>query len=136
MKAEVSWKGRMSFSGTADSGFTVPLGTSSAVGGDEDGFKPMELFLVGLAGCTGMDVISILKKKRQEVTSFEVKVQAERTDNHPRVFTKIDVEYIFEGQDLDRAAVERAVELSTMRYCPGQAMLSKSAEITSKITII
>jgi putative redox protein len=136
MEAKVSWKGRMSFTGSADSGFEVPLGTVPAVGGDEDGFKPMELFLIGLAGCTGMDVISILRKKRQEVTFFEVKVQSERTDAHPRVFTRILVEYILAGPNLDMSAVERAVDLSTTRYCPGQAMLSKTAQIDSKITIL
>ena len=136
MDAKVSWKGRMSFTGSADSGFEVPLGTVPTVGGDEDGFKPMELFLVGLAGCTGMDVISILRKKRQEVTFFEVKVQSERTDAHPRVFTRILVEYVLAGPNLDLGAVERAVDLSTTRYCPGQAMLSKTAQIDSKITIL
>lgn len=135
MEAKVSWKGRMSFTGTADSGFEAPLGTIPAVGGDEDGFKPMELFLIGLAGCTGMDVMSILSKKRQEITFFEVKVQSDRTDTHPRVFTNILVEYVLAGPNLDRAAVERAVELSTKRYCPGQAMLSKTAQIESKITL-
>jgi putative redox protein len=136
MEAKVSWKSRMSFTGTADSGFEAPLGTVSAVGGDEDGFKPMELFLIGLAGCTGMDVMSILSKKRQEVSFFDIKVQAERTETHPRVFTRIFVEYVLSGPNLDLAAVERAVELSTTRYCPGQAMLSKTAQIESKITIV
>ena len=136
MEAKVSWKGRMSFTGSADSGFEVPLGTAPAVGGDEDGFKPMELFLIGLAGCTGMDVISILSKKRQEITFFEVKVQSERTDTHPRVFTRILVEYVLAGPNLDLTAVERAVDLSTTRYCPGQAMLSKTAQVESKITLL
>ncbi len=135
MDAKVTWKGRLSFTGTADTGFTVPLGAEPQVGGDNDGFRPMELFLVGLAGCTAMDVISILQKKRQDVTGFEVAVHAERTMEHPRVFTDIVIEYIISGHNLDPDAVERAVELSETKYCPGQAMLSKAVPISHKITI-
>ncbi len=135
MDAKVTWKGRLSFSGTADTGFTLPLGAEPQVGGDNDGFRPMELFLVGLAGCTAMDVISILQKKRQDVTNFEVVVHAERTMEHPRVFTDILIEYIISGHNIDPDAVERAVELSETKYCPGQAMLSKAVPISRKITI-
>lgn len=136
MDATVSWKQRMSFDGKADSGFTIPLGTDPSVGGDDDGSRPMELFLVGLGGCTGMDVISILSKKKQEVTSFDVKIHAERADTHPKVFTSIEVEYIVGGKDIDRTAVERAVQLSAEKYCPAQAMLSQIAPLTTKITIL
>ena len=135
MKASVEWKGRMSFSGEGDSGFSVPLGTVPEVGGDNDGFKPMELLLIGLAGCTAMDVISILTKKRQQVDKFTVSIDAERADDHPKVFTKIFITYSLTGRDLDRAAVDRAVELSETKYCPAQAMMSKSAEICHIIEI-
>ena len=135
MKASVEWKSRMSFNGEADSGFTVPLGTVPEVGGDNDGFKPMELLLIGLAGCTAMDVISILTKKRQQVDKFTVSLNAERADDHPKIFTKILITYTLSGHDLDRAAVERAVELSETKYCPAQAMMSKSAEISHFIEI-
>lgn len=135
MEAKVVWKGRMSFDGSSDSGFVVPLGTDPGVGGDNDGSRPMELIGIGLAGCTGMDVISILQKKKQKITGFEVQVHAEKASEHPRVFTGIEVEYIITGEDIDRAAVERAVELSVTKYCPAQAMLSKAVPITHKITI-
>ena len=135
MEAKVVWKGRMSFDGSSDSGFVVPLGTDPGVGGDNDGSWPMELIGIGLAGCTGMDVISILQKKKQKITGFEVQVHAEKASEHPRVFTGIEVEYIITGEDIDRAAVERAVELSVTKYCPAQAMLSKAVPITHKITI-
>lgn len=125
----------MSFDGSSDSGFVVPLGTDPGVGGDNDGSRPMELIGIGLAGCTGMDVISILQKKKQKITGFEVQVHAEKASEHPRVFTGIEVEYIITGEDIDRAAVERAVELSVTKYCPAQAMLSKAVPITHKITI-
>jgi putative redox protein len=129
MDAKVTWKGRMSFEGSADSGFKLPLGTDLAVGGDEDGFRPIELLAIGLAGCTAMDVISVLQKKRQEVTGFEVNVAAERAADHPKVFTHVKVEYMIVGHQVDRAAVERAIELSVTKYCPAQAMLAKAVEI-------
>jgi len=136
MDATATWKNGLSFTGTAfDSNFTVPLGADQKVGGLGDGFRPLELLLVGLAGCTAMDVISILQKKRQEVTAFEVRAHADRTEEHPKVFTRILVEYIIKGKQIDRAAVERAVELSETKYCAAQAMLGKVASIERKITI-
>lgn len=136
MDAKVIWKQKMSFDGIAPSKFTLPMGTSLESGGDNDGFRPMELILVGLAGCTAMDVISILKKKQQQVTQFEVKVHGDRATEHPKVFTEIVVEYIVKGQKIDPAAVQRAVDLSVEKYCPVEAMLKKSVKIESKITIL
>ena len=125
MKAEVNWKSRLTFTGTADSGFEVPLGSYPEVGGDDDGFRPMELMALSLAGCTAMDVISILTKKRQEVSDFRVTVNTERTDQHPKVFTAADVEYHISGSEISEKAVTRAMELSADAYCPAQAMLGK-----------
>ena len=119
----------MSFEGGADSGFKLPLGTDLSIGGDEDGFRPMELLAIGLGGCTAMDVISILQKKRQDISGFEVRIDAERATDHPKVFTHMKIEYIVHGHQVDRAAVERAIELSTTKYCPAQAMLVKAVEI-------
>ena len=135
MDAKVTWKGRLSFTGQADTGFTLPLGTDPAVGGDNDGFQPMELMAISLAGCTAMDVISILQKKRQEVTGFEVNVHAERATEFPKVFTHVTVEYNVTGHHVDAAAVERSIELSETKYCPAQAMLSKAVTIEHKYTI-
>ncbi|MBN2148528.1 MAG: OsmC family protein [Anaerolineales bacterium] len=135
MDAKVTWQGRMTFTGSADSGFPVQLGTDPAVGGDNDGTRPMELIAMGLAGCTAMDVISILQKKRQELTSFEVRVHAQRADEHPKVFTHITIEYLIEGRNVDPAAVERAMELSETKYCPAQAMLGKVVPIELKYKI-
>jgi putative redox protein len=129
MDAKAVWNGRMTFTGSADSGFEVRLGTDPSVGGDNNGLRPMELIAIGLAGCTAMDVISILQKKRQQVTAFETRVQAEREAEHPKVFTHITVTYTVEGRDLDPAAIERAIELSATKYCPAQAMLEKAVEI-------
>jgi putative redox protein len=125
MDAKVNWQGRLTFTGRADSGFTLPLGSEGEVGGDNDGFRPMELLAIGLAGCTAMDVISILSKKRQDVTGFEVQVHAERAAEHPKVFTKAVIEYIIAGHNVEEAALLRAIELSATRYCPAQAMFGK-----------
>jgi len=135
MEAKVIWKNRMSFIGSAESGFELPLGASPEVGGDNDGFRPMELLAIGLAGCTAMDVISILQKKKQAVTAFEVRVHAERAEEHPRVFTRMVIEYIVSGINVERSAVERAVQLSSEKYCPAQAMFSKILPLELKITL-
>ena len=135
MEARVIWKGGLSFDGTADSGFEVSMGALPAVGGKDDGFRPMELIAIGLAGCTAMDVISILRKKKQDVTAFEVQVRAERSQEHPKVFTRLEIEYILRGNDLSREAVERAVQLSADTYCPAHAMFKQIAPMDLKITI-
>lgn len=129
MKATVNWQKRLTFSGTSDTGFTVPIGGSSKVGGDDDGFRPMELIATGLAGCTAMDTISILQKKRQDVADFEVNVHADRATDHPRVFTHIKIKYQVTGHAVEERAVRRAIELSARRYCPAQAMLGQVVPI-------
>ena len=136
MDITVNWKSGMSFDANGAAGFTLPIGTSPEFGGDNDGFSPMELVLFALAGCTGMDVISILEKKRQDVTGFEVRVHGDRSSTHPKVFTDITVSFVVTGRRIDPAAVERAVELSSTKYCPVQAMLGKAAHITHQITIL
>jgi len=135
MDTKVTWKNRLTFTGSAPSGFTVPLGADPSVGGDNDGFEPMELIAIGLAGCTAMDTMSILQKKRQDITAFEVQVHTERAAEHPKVFTNIVVEYLVVGHNVDPAAVERAIELSATKYCPAQAMLVKACKIEHKYSI-
>ncbi|MBN1536695.1 MAG: OsmC family protein [Anaerolineales bacterium] len=135
MDAKVIWQGRMSFNGRADSGLDIPLGTDPSVGGDNDGARPMELFAIGLAGCTAMDVISILQKKRMGVTEFEVQAHVERADEHPKVFTHIVLEYVVYGHEIKEDAVVRAIELSATRYCPAHAMMEKVCPIEIKYHI-
>jgi putative redox protein len=135
MKSKVTWQGRMTFSGTADTGFEVTLGADPEVGGDSDGFRPMELIAIGLAGCTAMDVISILKKKRQDVLAFEVQARLKRATEHPQVFTQAVIEYFVTGRGVDAAAVVRAIELSATRYCPAQGMFKHILPIVLKYHI-
>ena len=135
MNAEVQWKSRLSFTGTADSGFELPLGSYPEVGGDDDGFRPMELMALSLAGCTAMDVISIMSKKRQEVSEFRVKALTERANEHPKVFTKIVIEYHIAGKEISETALRRSIELSAESYCPAQAMLGKIIPLELKYYI-
>jgi putative redox protein len=129
MDAQVIWKQGLSFTGTSNSGFDVPLGTDLDSGGNNDGFRPLELMGVSLAGCTAMDVVSILRKKQQKVTAFEVKIHADRAADHPKVFTHTFITYLVTGHDLDEKALRRSIELSTTKYCPAVAMLDKVAPI-------
>ena len=126
MEVVLNWKGKMSFEGAGDSGFAQKLDTDTSVGGDNSAARPMEFIGIGLAGCTAMDVISILQKKKQPVTDFRVQIHAPRADEHPKVFTSAVIEYLVTGKDVDEAALLRAIELSAEKYCPAQAMLSKA----------
>ncbi len=135
MDAKVNWHGGLSFTGQANSGFTVNLGADPSVGGVNDGFRPMELMAISLAGCTAMDVISILRKKRQDVTAFDVQVHTEEAPEHPHVFTQATIEYFVTGHNVDEKAVVRAIELSATRYCPAQNMLNTVLPITLRYHI-
>jgi putative redox protein len=115
------------FTGYSSNGHSVPLDTSKASGGHDAGFSPMELMLTALGGCTGMDVIGVLRKKRQDVTGLEVQVEGLRADEHPRVYTEIWVKFIVTGHSVSPVAVERAIELSRDKYCGVSATLRGTA---------
>ena len=129
MDVTLDWKGKMSFEGAGDSGFVQRMDAENTVGGENSGARPMEFIALGLAGCTAMDVISILQKKQQPVSDFKVQLHAEKADEHPKVFTEAVIEYLVTGKDVDEAALLRAIELSAEKYCPAQAMLSKAFPI-------
>ncbi len=136
LSATVSLKNGMVFDALASSGHKVILDSEESVGGTNQGFRPMEMLLVGLGGCTGMDVISILRKTHQEVTSYQVKVQGSRAEDHPKVYTDITVEHVVKGRGLSTDAVKRAVTLSATRYCPASAMLGKAVHIRHQYRVI
>src|SRR6266498_1786868 len=125
MKASAQWKENMTFVAVPDSGFPVQMDADLSFGGTGNGVRPMEMVALGLAGCTGMDVISILRKKRQQVTHFEVRVNAPRSADHPKVFTSALITYIVTGKNVEEAAVVRSIELSITKYCPVQFMLAQ-----------
>jgi len=126
MEASVTWEHDLSFIGTAASGDRLPMASASD---REGGFSPMELVLLALAGCTAMDVIAMLRKQGERVSGFAVRVRAERAQAHPRVFTRASLEYQLSGEGIHRAAVERAIELSTTKYCSVHAMLGSTVAI-------
>ncbi len=125
------WLGELAFMGTNHEGATVQMGSLEG----EPALRPMQLLLTGLAGCTAMDIVSILKKKRQNLDQFKVSVRGKRPDQHPRIFTEIEVEYLLWGDHLDSKAVEQAIQLSEEKYCSARAMLAAVAQISSSYQI-
>jgi putative redox protein len=136
MTAQVKLETGMRFDAASGSEHHVILDASEKDGGQNAGFRPMELLLVGLGGCTGMDVISILRKKRQQVTGYEVHVTGIRAEDYPMVFVEITVEHVVTGHHIQPEAVERAVQLSEQRYCGAGAMLGKVAHLTHTFRIV
>jgi putative redox protein len=136
MEAKVTYCGGMRFVGQADSGHAVVMDTGAAHGGGESAARPNELLLLGLAGCTGMDVISILRKKRQAVTALEIVVRAEKAAGHPGRFTSFKVEYVVRGENVDPEAVRRAIELSEGTYCSVGATLREPATVSSSFRVL
>jgi putative redox protein len=134
MDAKVTWKGNMAFEAVADSGKSIVMDSASDPA-ERIGPGPMELVAMSLAGCTAMDVISILEKKKQAVTNFEVKVHAERADDYPKVYTRAEIEYQLTGHALDETSVLRAIELSIQKYCPVHAMLSQAFPVSQRYVI-
>ena len=133
-RASVSLAEGMHFVGEVDR-YRFDLDAREEVGGRGAGADPIHLLLLGLSGCTGMDVISILRKKRQQVSGLRVEVQGTRVDEHPKIYNYIEVLYRVRGKDVDPKAVERSIELSKTRYCPAMAMLGKTAKITTHYEI-
>ncbi|MGB9735442.1 MAG: OsmC family protein [bacterium] len=128
-RVEITWKDGMRFDAVPDSGHTVVMDAEKEHNGTDAGPRPMELLLVGLGGCTGMDVVAILKKMRKQINNFRLNITAERATEHPKVYTDIRLEYIIEG-DMEEKDVERAIELSQHKFCSASTMLGKTAKIT------
>jgi len=133
-KVSVNWTEEMSFEATVND-HKIMLDAVEAVGGKNRGPRPKPLTLVSLGGCTGMDVVSILKKMRVEFDSFNVEVEAKLTDEHPKYYDQIRIIYKFKGKDLPKDKIEKAVNLSQDRYCGVTAMLSKSSKIEHEIIL-
>lgn len=136
MKSRIKLVEDMQFVGTADSGHAVIMDAPPSVGGNNTGSKPSELLLMAFGGCSGMDIISILKKKKQDVTNFEINVNGETPDKHPRYFSDIHIEYVVTGRDISEEAVQRAIELSLGKYCMVGITIGKAAKIKHSYKII
>lgn len=130
MKTRVKWLDNMSFVGESDSGHSVVMDGPSDFGGRNLGVRPMEMLLLGLGGCASFDVVSMLKKGKQDLLGCEVNITAERAKTEPKVFTKIHLQFVLSGNNLSEARVERAIELSAEKYCSAAIMLAKTAVVT------
>ena len=136
MKSKIKLVENMQFIGTADSGHGVIMDAPPSVGGSNTGSKPSELLLTAFGGCSGMDVISILRKKKQDVTDLEINVIGETAEGHPSMFTEMHIEYVVTGRDIAEDAVKRAIELSLDKYCMVGNTLGKAAKITHSYKIV
>jgi putative redox protein len=125
----------LTFAGKADSNHWVIMDGPETVGGSDAGARPKELLLMALGGCTGSDVAAILKKKRIPLEGFEIRLNASTQEEHPQVFTDIHIEYVFFGENIPVPDVERAIELSTTKFCAVSAMLKASVKITHSYKI-
>ena len=130
MKTRVKWLDNMSFVGESGSGHSVVMDGPPEFGGRNLGVRPMEMLLLGLGGCASFDVVSMLKKRKQDLIDCEVEITAERADEEPKVFTKIHLHFIISGNDLSDKRVARAIELSAEKYCSASIMLGKTAVVT------
>jgi len=137
MKARIEWVGDTKFIGHSESGHQVTIDTLPKFGGSNEGASPMELLLLGVGGCSSVDVVNILKKQRQQVTGCVAELTAERADRVPKVFTSIHLHFIVKGDDLRPEKVKRAVELSAEKYCSASIMLtSGGVSVTHDFEII
>ncbi len=136
MKTRITWKGNVSFLAESGSGHSVQMDGAQEAGGQNLGPRPMEMLLMGLGGCTAFDVVLILKKSRQDISDCVVEIEAERALVDPKVFTHIHLHFIITGSNVSSQHVERAIQLSSEKYCSASIMLRNTVEITHDFEII
>jgi putative redox protein len=136
MQARVKWLDHMSFVGESGSGHSVVMDGSPEAGGRNLAARPMEMVLIGMGGCTAFDVVMILQKARQPVDDCIVEISAERSEEIPKVFTKIHVHYIVKGRGLSEKQVEKAIHLTAEKYCSVSIMLAATAEVSHDFEIV
>jgi len=136
MKARVKWIQDVMFLGESGSGHSVIMDGAPEAGGRNLGFRPMEMLLLGLAGCSAFDVVMILRRGRENVTDCVVEVDADRATTDPKIFTQVRLRYVVTGRALDPQKVERAVKLSEEKYCSASAIIGKTAQMTHTIEIV
>ena len=136
MNISVNWVDGLLMVGKSDSGHTITMDGPPESGGENLGVRPMEMLLLGVAGCTMIDVVTTLKKMRQDLSHLETKINAERATDHPKVFTDIHIHFILKGQNLDEKKVDKAITLSADKYCSASIMLGETATITHDFEVI
>lgn len=134
--AKIAWVDGMLMVAEGGSGHTITMDGAPDVGGRNLASRPMEIMLMGMGGCTAIDVVSMLKKQRQDIEGVEVSLVAERAEDHPKVFTSVKVVYTVRGRNLNKALVERAVSLSDEKYCSATAIIKKSANVTHEVVLV
>ena len=136
MNISVNWVDGLLMVGKSDSGHTITMDGPPESGGENLGVRPMEMLLLGVAGCTMIDVVTTLKKMRQDLSHLETKINAERATDHPKVFTDIHIQFIVKGKDLDSKKVEKEITLSAEKYCSASIMLGETATITHDFEVV
>ncbi|MCX6833768.1 MAG: OsmC family protein [candidate division Zixibacteria bacterium] len=135
LTAKMTWAGGLKFEGTSVFGHRIATDAPLGAGGDEDGYKPTELLLFGIAGCTGIDVVKILKKQRQQLTSLEIQLTAHQGDEYPKPFHTIEVKYIATGINLDEKKLAQAIELSESKYCVVSQTVQRETKVVTSYEI-
>ena len=135
MKTTVKWIDGMMMVGESASGHAIVMDGPEEMGGNNLGVRPMEMLLLGMGGCTTVDVVSTLKKMRENVSNCRVEISAERADEHPKVFTDIHMHFVIEGENLNEKKIAKAVSLSADKYCSASIMLGKTATVTHDFSI-
>jgi len=136
MNISVKWIDGLLMVGKSDSGHAIVMDGPPEIGGENLGVRPMEMLLLGMAGCTMIDVVSTLKKMREDIVDCQTQVSAERSEEHPKVFTNIHVHFILKGKKLDPSKIDKATKLSAEKYCSASIMIGKTANITHDYEII
>ena len=136
MNISVNWVDGLLMVGKSDSGHTITMDGPPESGGENLGVRPREMLLLGVAGCTMIDVVTTLKKMRQDLSHCETKINAERATDHPKVFTDIHIQFVVKGKDLDPKKVDKAITLSAEKYCSASIMLGETATITHDFEVV
>ena len=136
MNLSVNWVDGMLMVGKSHSGHSITMDGPTEIGGENLGVRPMEMLLLGVAGCTMIDVVTTLQKMRQDLSHCETRISAERANEHPKVFTDIHIQFIVKGKDLDSKKVDKAITLSAEKYCSASIMLGKTAKITHDFEVL
>lgn len=136
MKAKMNWAGGLKFEGTSAFGHRIATDGSKSAGGQEDGYKPTELLLYAMAGCAGIDIVRILQKQKQKLTSLEIEVTAHQNEDYPRPFHTVEVKFIARGDSLDEKKLAMAIELSESKYCVVSQTVANMAKVTTSYEIL
>ena len=134
--AKLSYVQGLQFVGSASSGHAIVLDADPEVGGSNTALRPLELLLIGMGGCAGMDIVSILKKKKQHIIGLDIMVKGGEADTHPKKLTDIELEFIITGKDISEEAVKKSIDLSMNKYCTVKASLECSAKVSFSYRII